>query len=316
MLSVIMPVYNGEKTVKKAIESVLIPMQPELELIVVNDGSTDKTAQILEGIIDPRLKVITTPNRGQGMARNTAIDVAIGDYIGFLDADDTVTEDMYTVMYGMAKEHDADVIQCAINDITPDKVEVRPITDDCFVRITDRREYMDRYVYTLIHTNEVCNKLFKRSFLVKNGIRFSDTRKVYSEDLKFNLDVLGCIEVIGFTGRGMYNYYITPDGHCKKDPKSRFFGIDTLYKEIIEKTEDKHIRRCIKSMAQITLLQYAIEVLDDVLVKKVITSLRLKDYLLASLVYKGTFRHTLLMLTLVCAPYAIKKKIIKKHYSF
>lgn len=320
MVSVVVAVYNGEKTIKNCIKSVLCTDFSDIEVIAVNDGSTDGTLEILESFSDTRLRIITISNSGQGIARNIGIGAAKGDYIGFLDADDTVTADMYKEMYRTAIKYNADTVQCAINDITEEKTEIRPKLCDEFVRVSDRCEYADKYFYTLKHTNEVCNKLFKKSFIESNRLEFCDTRKIYSEDLKFNLDVFCCMKSIAFIGKSMYNYNINPNGHCKKNPKARIFGIDELYKSTLcqmqSKRMPKHIICCIRSMAVITLMQYALPMTDDEDVKKLIKSQRMKGYMLSSAIYKHSLKHSLLMAALIAMPYSIKKTIIKRKYNW
>jgi glycosyltransferase involved in cell wall biosynthesis len=88
LISVIIPVYNGEKTIQETIESVLTQTFTDLELIVINDGSQDTTLEIVERIPDPRLKVFSYPNAGQAASRNRGISHACGEYISFIDADD------------------------------------------------------------------------------------------------------------------------------------------------------------------------------------------------------------------------------------
>jgi glycosyltransferase involved in cell wall biosynthesis len=93
LISVIMPVYNGEKTIRETIESVFNQTFPDWELIVINDGSQDATLQILNSIQDPRLRVFSYPNAGQATSRNRGISQACGEYISFIDADDLWTPD-------------------------------------------------------------------------------------------------------------------------------------------------------------------------------------------------------------------------------
>ncbi|MCX6714779.1 MAG: glycosyltransferase family A protein [Candidatus Uhrbacteria bacterium] len=90
LISVIIPVYNGERHISHALESVFAQQYPNLEVIVMNDGSTDNTAQILKTYTD-RIRVITQANQGQSAARNTGIKHAKGTILGFLDADDLWT---------------------------------------------------------------------------------------------------------------------------------------------------------------------------------------------------------------------------------
>src|SRR4028118_1589922 len=88
LISVIIPVYNGEKTIRETIESILNQTFTDFELIVINDGSQDATLEIVECIQDSRLKVFSYPNAGQAASRNQGISHACGRYISFIDADD------------------------------------------------------------------------------------------------------------------------------------------------------------------------------------------------------------------------------------
>jgi cellulose synthase/poly-beta-1,6-N-acetylglucosamine synthase-like glycosyltransferase len=93
LISVIIPVYNGEKTIQETIESVLNQTFTDFELIIINDGSQDATLEIVERIQDPRLKVFSYPNAGQAASRNRGIFHVCGEYISFIDADDLWTPD-------------------------------------------------------------------------------------------------------------------------------------------------------------------------------------------------------------------------------
>ena len=98
-ISVIIPVYNGAKTIKKTIQSVLNQTFQDLELIVINDGSTDHTLSVIEEISDPKIKVYSYPNAGVSHARNQGISHAQGEYISFIDADDLWTPDKLELQY-------------------------------------------------------------------------------------------------------------------------------------------------------------------------------------------------------------------------
>ncbi|MEM6252382.1 MAG: glycosyltransferase [Cyanobacteria bacterium P01_D01_bin.156] len=93
LISVIVPVYNGENTIAQTIESVLSQKHSQLELIVINDGSTDKTVSIVDSFTDVRIRLISHPNQGTSASRNRGIREAIGQYLAFLDADDLWTSD-------------------------------------------------------------------------------------------------------------------------------------------------------------------------------------------------------------------------------
>ncbi|HEY9865292.1 MAG TPA: glycosyltransferase [Candidatus Obscuribacterales bacterium] len=104
-ISVVIPVYNGEKTIKKTIESVLKQTWQDFELIVINDGSQDATLEVLSSIQDPRLRILSYDNAGLASSRNRGIDHAQGEYITFLDADDLWTPDKLEAQFQALEEH-------------------------------------------------------------------------------------------------------------------------------------------------------------------------------------------------------------------
>lgn len=111
MISIIIPLYNKEKTILQSIESVLSQSYRDIELIVVDDGSTDNSVSVVESIDDNRLRLITQENAGPSAARNTGAKEAKGDWIVFLDADDELCDDALKVMFQYTISHqDADII--------------------------------------------------------------------------------------------------------------------------------------------------------------------------------------------------------------
>lgn len=113
-ISIIVPVYNVENYVSKCIESIINQTYKDVEIIIVNDGSTDKSGDICDYYSkkDARIILIHQENQGLSMARNNALDIASGDYIGFVDSDDWIAPDMYGTLYNNAIEHDADISMC------------------------------------------------------------------------------------------------------------------------------------------------------------------------------------------------------------
>jgi len=113
-ISVIVPVYNVENYVTKCIESIINQTYNNLEIIIINDGSTDKSGDICEYYAnkDDRIILMQQENQGLSMARNNALNIASGDYIGFVDSDDWIKEDMFYTLYSNAIAYDADISMC------------------------------------------------------------------------------------------------------------------------------------------------------------------------------------------------------------
>lgn len=113
-ISIIVPIYNVEKYIEKCIQSILNQTFSDFELILVNDGSTDSCGEICDKYkkLDDRIIVIHKVNGGLSSARNAGIDIARGEYIGFIDSDDYIHEKMYEILYNNAITYNSDIVIC------------------------------------------------------------------------------------------------------------------------------------------------------------------------------------------------------------
>jgi glycosyltransferase involved in cell wall biosynthesis len=139
-ISIIVPVYKVEKYLDKCVESLVNQTYKNLEIILVDDGSPDECPKICDAWAkkDSRIKVSHKANGGLSEARNTGMDIATGDYIGFVDSDDYVSEEMYNILVKIIEENDADISACqestfndeSINCLIGKTVEVVPVVQD------------------------------------------------------------------------------------------------------------------------------------------------------------------------------------------
>ena len=115
-ISIIVPVYNIEKYIEKSVESLVNQTYKNIEIILIDDGSTDSSPQICDKLKkeDTRIKVIHQPNKGVSAARNAGLDAACGDYIGFCDGDDIADKDMFEFLYNLAVSDNADIAMCEV----------------------------------------------------------------------------------------------------------------------------------------------------------------------------------------------------------
>lgn len=311
-VSVIIPVYNGEKTIQRCLDSVINQTLSDIEIIVVNDGSTDGTLDILNGFDDERIKVITQENSGQGCARNTGMDTARGEYIGFVDADDTIEAEMYEKMYSLAKEHDAEIVQCNLLDIWQDgrqKIQLQGFKGT--VEIESCAEYMGKYMIGYIHSYEVCNKIFKRDFLLKNSLKMPDTRKYFSEDILFNMEAIKYLKRICFIKEPYYNYYQYSGSHMHSSEAKRLRQMISMFDEFLEQTDGKMYNAVSLLAAKVTaynLVKCGKEERKEEIIKK------LKQYAKAGLKSKMPFRTRLTMTLVNYAPIDISMAIVKLFY--
>jgi len=182
-VSVIVPAFNAEKTLRRCIDSLLAQTLPDMELIIVNDGSADKTGKIIEEYAQkyPQTVIgIQKENGGVSSARNAGIEIAKGEYIGFTDADDCALPDMFSLMYQKARLESADLVQCWYYDVLPNGNRLRKPGDRCTgVSIYQTPEIVSE------QTLYVWDKIYRRETLMKHKIRFEHYR--YAEDCLFTI---------------------------------------------------------------------------------------------------------------------------------
>lgn len=203
-VSVIVPVYNCAPYIERCINSITQQTHKDIEVILVNDGSTDESGDLCDkaALQDDRIKVIHKQNGGVSAARNTGIENAGGDIITFVDADDSIDPEMYEILLKLMVEHGADIIHCGYKHIVRD--EIRLINDTKNITVQNREDALNCLISGKLFTGSACSKLFRRDLL--NGIRFD-------EKLKFNEDILFCFEAfsaanrIVFADHAFYNYY-------------------------------------------------------------------------------------------------------------
>ena len=116
-ISIIVPVYNTAKYLDKCIQTLIKQTLEDIEIIFIDDGSEDGSAEILKNYAknDKRISILNQNHKRQGAARNYGLSIAQGEYIGFVDADDWVELDMFEKLYYPAKETDSDIVMCSMN---------------------------------------------------------------------------------------------------------------------------------------------------------------------------------------------------------
>ena len=200
LVSVIVPVYNSEKYLRQCLDSIVNQTLKDIEIICVDDGSTDGSAAILNeyAIRDERIKVIIQKNGGSSLARNIGIARATGKYIGFVDADDHIKNDFYKHLYLAAELYRADVVQCGYykcSDTATEKdVRENPLVSSDLCRILDNMKKC--YVW---------NKIWRTEFLQQNDILFYDG--IFYQDILFNVKTVCLKPLYCFIDYSGYFYW-------------------------------------------------------------------------------------------------------------
>lgn len=189
-VSVIVPVYNTEKYIRKCVDSIINQTLKDIEIILVDDGSTDNSPEILDEYIarDSRATVIHKENGGQGSARNIGLDIAKGEYIGFVDSDDWVDLDMYEKLYTNAKLTEADMVVCNRNVFNEDGLLKTSIDvgQDSFINVNENIANFTIQKLLYPYTVSTCNRIYSNEIVKKLKLRFKSVQEVGSEDALFN----------------------------------------------------------------------------------------------------------------------------------
>lgn len=317
-VSVVVAVFNGEKTIKRCIDSLLKQTLKEIEVIVVNDGSTDGTVRVLseygEAII-----VLTQPQSGQGIARNRGMAAAKGAYIGFVDADDEAASDMYGALYRNACETGADLVQCNLLHIKSGGSTKEAISaEDHVVQITDKADYFRRYVNTFQHSMECCNKLFKASFLNEHSLIFESNEKIYAEDLRFNLQSILYLQKISFVNKAFYRYYIAANSHSRRQSPEKVKKLYRLFSEFSAQITDKALFDEVSKLAIliifINLAQVIVRTDGEAVSRMLFSQKAMKRFLIGARHSLRKPHQKIIMLMLLLLPQRMKNKLIKVYY--
>lgn len=220
-ISIIVPVYKVEQYIEKCIQSILAQTFKDFELILIDDGSPDKCGEICDSYAkkDSRIKVIHKSNGGQASARNLGIDIAKGDYIGFVDSDDYIEPDMYSILYDICKSQNCDIANCS--SIIHYKDNIVKNGGHSLI-IHNRNEAMKAIVEGILYDEVVWSKLFKRELL--NDIRFPEG--IMYEDTAFMYKVIDKCTKVCCIGEAKYNY-IKRDGSTM-DRATKNLSIDSV----------------------------------------------------------------------------------------
>lgn len=227
MISVIIPVYNVQAYLDSCVISVVQQSYVDLEIILVDDGSTDNSGEMCDSWEkrDSRIKVIHQTNGGLSAARNTGLEFSKGDYITFVDSDDWIDKEMYANLVELLQHNPCiDIACCGIEQFADwDSKKTKPFLtryDKDFTSL----EYAKLVLKHKID-NAVCNKLFKRSLLEK--IRFKYGK--INEDILFIFDVLKSTRQISYISNPFYKYRIRKGSITQQANPNLFDFIDNAF---------------------------------------------------------------------------------------
>lgn len=234
LVSIIVPIYNAEKYLDSCIQSVLRQTYTNWELILIDDGSTDKSGRIADeyGFADERITVFHQKNLGVSLARNQGIDEATGNYVVFLDADDELIEDCLAKTVNIAEETNADVVagrSCENQELFQDRI------------IWTGAEALENSLKDHLFTYSACAKLIRREFIGKT--RFTPDIRI-NEDSYFVFQLLCKQNVFVLTNDVIYFYRANSESSSRTVFSEKYFDIlkvsDLKYKKIEEQFPQMH----------------------------------------------------------------------------
>lgn len=251
-VSVIIPFYNVENYITQCIESLLCQELDDCEFIFVNDGSKDNSRQIVEKYkkLDRRILLINQENQGVSMARNTGLSVAVGEYIGFVDADDEIEKDMYRILFESAKQSDCDVVISNLeSEIEGHKVITKyPFPVDVLLKEDFIKQEILQYFLMSDQLNTVSNKIYKQIVIRNNKISFPE-KVALGEDGLFNMQFFSNAKIARYIEYTGYHYREVPGSATRNILEKDYFNralevFTSKYPEkYLEKISDPKIQR-------------------------------------------------------------------------
>ncbi|MDR2781035.1 MAG: glycosyltransferase [Holosporaceae bacterium] len=238
-VSVIIPIFNVGKFLERCIRSVVDQTLWDIEIICVNDGSTDNSLEILEKIAadDGRIVIVNQENKGQGSARNHGMDIARGEYIGFVDGDDWVELNYFEQLYNTAKKHDASMSCCGIVRKYPSskilaKLEIRE--EKFYTSTLEKFEITETprkcYVY---------NKIYRRSELLQHKIRFPEGKSF--EDIAFTIRAIYFLGKLVTVPGTTYYYWVNYQSTTRVMTDNKQQDLLAARQDFIEFSRKHHI---------------------------------------------------------------------------
>lgn len=247
LVTIVLPVYNVEKYLQRCLESVVNQTYSNLEIILVDDGSPDNCPSICDDWAkkDSRIKVIHKENAGLGMARNTGIDNATGEYIFFLDSDDSVDSTLVEKCVASAKENNSQVVVFSRHNIYDDgrvvsrKVHVPTLLFDNKGIVNELLPSM--FTYSMGFGVSAWSKMYRLDTFKSTGVRFRSEREIVSEDAYFALEYYPKLNSVSVVTECLYNYYKRNDSLSRSYKPDRQERNDDFLRKSLEYIEENNL---------------------------------------------------------------------------
>jgi len=239
LISVIVNVYNGELYIKKCLDSIIKQTYKNIEIIIVNDGSTDKTLQICKSYRDKRIRIITTKNLGLSMSRNIGIDNAKGEYLYFIDTDDLIELDIIEYLYNLCIKYNSNISMCKSLEIYDYNFENKNKKEK--IKIISCKKMIKNILLDKENAVYTWNKLIKKELF--DNLRFEDR---IINDMAFTHKLIMKTDKIVVSNQQKYFYLKHSDSISSKKASverlidiydvyvQRYYYIKNIYPNMIE----------------------------------------------------------------------------------
>lgn len=287
-VSIIVPVYNVEKYLERCVESLKNQTLRNIEIILVDDASTDNSPAICDRLSaeDDRIKVIHKINEGAGFARNAALKIACGEYIGFVDSDDYVDPCMFEVLSQKMEQYSSDLIMSGVRYVggkvfvsDGENEEKQYFNCDTHFETTEELKELRLGIVGSLPEDEEDSKygmsiwknLFKLEIIKNNNITFESEREMLSEDALFMVDYISCINKATGINKAFYYYCRNEDSISKSYKKDRFskclvFAAEAekrFAKDITSNEYNIYIQRFLQAMCRFVCSQEIMHAADN-----------------------------------------------------
>ena len=207
-VSVVVPAYNVEKYLAQCLDSLVSQTLPAMEIIVVDDESTDDTPKIIRQFQEqhPNIIHIEKAKGGCASARNAGLRLARGEYVGFVDGDDWAAPTMFAELYGRGAETDADIVQCGFQRFLQVDNRFQAEDEGWVEEVLRKAENRADQARSLLYLQpSIWRRIYRKSFVRKQGIEFPESVKMF-DDLPFQTMVLACAKTVAVVNKTLYNY--------------------------------------------------------------------------------------------------------------
>ena len=276
-ISIIVPVYNVENYLERCVESILKQTYTNFELLLINDGSTDQSGDLCDQLAlrDQRIRVIHKENGGLSAARNTGIDHASSDLIGFIDSDDYIDEDMYETLYRQLRESNADLSMCGHYDVY-NQIPEKQVSEIKTWELSSE-EAIKMVMEAKVLSVTAVNKLYKKSLF--SELRF-EIGKI-AEDAFIMIKLLDKCNVIVATNEKKYYYVHRENSITTQKFSTKFLNVIEAYEQNKEIILEKYPE--LKEVAQMRMNWAYFYVLDRLLLDKEYNDKKLENKLISYL---------------------------------